>query len=123
VVALAVGAKHPAVIRSVARRRPPPLGLRVLALAQAEQQLAGPATGVLDLRRTFITVAESADISPIALKCLVNHAIGGDITLGYLQITVERLREPAQRVCDRLMELCGIAAPEGENVARIGEQA
>jgi hypothetical protein len=32
-------------------------------------------------------------------------------------MTVECLREPAQRVCDRTMELCGIAAPEG--VARL----
>jgi integrase len=61
-----------------------------------------------DLRRTFITVAESADISPLALKALVNHSIGQDVTAGYVRITAERLREPAQRVCDRLMELCGV---------------
>jgi integrase len=78
-------------------------------------EACGIAVSPHDLRRTFVTVAESADISPIALKCLVNHAIGGDITSGYLQITVERLREPAQKVCDRLMELCDIAAPEGAN--------
>jgi hypothetical protein len=33
-------------------------------------------------------------------------------------MTVERLREPAQRVCDRLMELCGIEVPVG--VERVG---
>jgi hypothetical protein len=29
---------------------------------------------------------------------------------------VERLREPAQRVTDRLKALCGIAGPAGGNV-------
>lgn len=40
--------------------------------------LVADATGIRvsahDLRRTFVTVAESADISPIALKALVNHS-------------------------------------------------
>ena len=67
-----------------------------------------------DLRRTFITIAESADISPLALKALVNHALGSDVTSGYVQMTTERLREPAQKVADKLKELCGgIAPPEG----------
>ena len=74
-----------------------------------------------DLRRTYLTVAEAADISPLALKALVNHALGHDVTSGYVQITIDRLREPAQRVCDRLKALCGIAAPEG--VEKIGERA
>ena len=67
-----------------------------------------------DLRRTFITIAESTDISPLALKALVNHALGSDVTSGYVQMTTERLREPAQKVADKLKELCGgIAPPEG----------
>lgn len=74
-----------------------------------------------DLRRTFITIAESADISPYALKALVNHSLGNDVTSGYVQMTAERLREPAQRVCDKMMEMCGIAPPEA--VARIGDRA
>jgi integrase len=74
-----------------------------------------------DLRRTFITVAESCNISPLALKALVNHAIGGDVTEGYVQMTVEQLREPAQKVCDRMMELCGIVPPEG--ISRLEEHA
>jgi integrase len=64
-----------------------------------------------DLRRTFVTVAESADISPLALKALVNHALGNDVTSGYVQMTAERLRGPAQRVADELKRLCLIAAP------------
>lgn len=71
-----------------------------------------------DLRRTFITIAESADISPLALKALVNHSLGNDVTAGYVQMTAERLREPAQRVADRLKILCGIAPREGVAVIR-----
>jgi integrase len=51
-----------------------------------------------DLRRTFVTVAESCDISPMALKGLVNHSLGGDVTEGYVQMSAKRLREAAQRV-------------------------
>jgi integrase len=61
-----------------------------------------------DLRRTFVTVAESTDISPLALKALVNHSFGGDVTAGYVIVTTERLRGPAQRVADKLKQLCGI---------------
>jgi len=63
---------------------------------------------VHDLRRTFITIAESTDISALALKALVNHSLGDDVTAGYIVSGVERLRKPAQRVADRLKELCGI---------------
>ena len=34
-------------------------------------------------------------------------------------MTVDRLREPAQKICDKMMELCGISAPEGENVEQL----
>jgi integrase len=66
----------------------------------------GVAVGVHDLRRTYITIAESTDMSPLALKALVNHTLGNsDVTAGYVQMTVERLRGPAQRVADRIDEL------------------
>jgi len=81
-------------------------------------ELIAKATGIVisahDLRRTFVTHAEESNISVMALKALVNHAIGGgDVTENYARMTTERLREPAQLVCDKLMTLCGIAAPEG----------
>jgi len=75
------------------------------------------ATGIYvsahDLRRTFITIAESTDISVIALKALVNHALGRDVTSGYVMITTERLREPAQKVADKIKALCQIEEPQG----------
>ena len=81
--------------------------------------LIAKATGIEvsphDLRRTFATIAESTDISPLALKALLNHALpSGDVTSGYIQMTAERLRDPVQKVCDRLKELCAIPPlPEG----------
>lgn len=69
-----------------------------------------------DLRRTFITVAESLEISYAALKRLLNHADGSDVTGGYLQITTDRLREPMEKISAKLMELMGIpVAVEAEN--------
>lgn len=64
-----------------------------------------------DLRRTFITVAESLDLSHYAIKRLVNHKLSGDVTAGYVVTNVERLREPMQRVTNRLLE---IAEPGGQ---------
>lgn len=64
-----------------------------------------------DLRRTFITVAESLDISYAALKRLLNHSDGNDVTGGYLQITTDRLREPMERISTKLMELMEIPLP------------
>ena len=73
-----------------------------------------------DLRRTYVTAAESADISPLALKALVNHSLGStDVTAGYVVMNAERLREPAQRVCDKLKSLCGISAVESEKVKKL----
>ena len=72
-----------------------------------------------DLRRTYLTVAESCDISPIALRALVNHSLGKDVTSGYIQMSVERLREPAQRVANKLKELCGVTELAGESVAKL----
>jgi integrase len=79
-----------------------------------------------DLRRTFVTVAESCDLSHYALKSLVAHAVdekdkpktSADVTELYIEMSVERLRGPAQRVSDRLSELCGVKAPAGGNVAK-----
>lgn len=56
-----------------------------------------------DLRRTFITVAESLDLSMYTLKRLLNHRDGRDVTAGYIVLDVERLRKPMQRIADYLL--------------------
>lgn len=57
-----------------------------------------------DLRRTFITAAESIDIPIFAIKRLVNHKMHGDVTAGYIISDVERLRAPMQRITDFLLK-------------------
>ncbi|MCD6040118.1 MAG: hypothetical protein K0S27_1518 [Gammaproteobacteria bacterium] len=57
-----------------------------------------------DLRRTFITVAESLDIAAYALKRLLNHKMNGDVTAGYIMQDVERLRKPMQMITDYLLQ-------------------
>jgi integrase len=88
-------------------------------------QMIADATGIKvsvhDLRRTFVTVAEATDMSVLALKALVNHSLGKDVTEGYIQMTAERLRAPAQRVADRLKSLIGIEPPKGANVRKLGK--
>lgn len=61
-----------------------------------------------DLRRTFITVAESLDISTYAIKRLVNHKNGSDVTEGYIIANHDRLRAPMQRITDFFKENCKI---------------
>ena len=59
------------------------------------------------LRNAFITVAERELMLPRSLtKRLVNHARPSDVTEGYAaDWSVEQLREPAQRIADRIDEL------------------
>ena len=64
------------------------------------------------LRNAFITVAERELMLPRSLtKRLVNHARPSDVTEGYAaDWTVEQLREPAQKVADRIDELMDAVA-------------
>lgn len=61
-----------------------------------------------DLRRTFITIAESLDIPAYALKRLLNHKMHNDVTAGYIVTDVERLRKPMQQVTDYILHRAGI---------------
>jgi integrase len=71
-----------------------------------------------DLRRTFASIAATCSIPPIALKMLIAHSVGGDVTSGYIQLSPADFRAAAQVVADRFKELCGIESPTGENVAQ-----
>jgi hypothetical protein len=72
-----------------------------------------------DLRRTYLTIAESCDLSEFVLRALANHSLGPNVTSKYVQMVAERLREPVQRVADKIKQLCGVQEPHGENVARM----
>jgi len=61
-----------------------------------------------DLRRTFITIAESLDVPYYALKRLLNHRANGDVTGGYIVVNAERLRGPVELVAARILELANV---------------
>jgi integrase len=63
-----------------------------------------------DLRRTFATVAEGLDLSGYALKALLNHKTGADVTRGYIVADVERLREPMRRIEEFILKAAGVKA-------------
>lgn len=63
---------------------------------------------VHDLRRSFITIAESLDISAYAVKRLINHKMNNDVTAGYIVADVERLRKPMQQITDYLLSQMGL---------------
>ncbi|MCB9990465.1 MAG: integrase family protein [Rhodospirillales bacterium] len=68
------------------------------------KRISGIEFCIHDLRRTFITIAESEDIPHYALKKLLNHR-SGDITSTYIMIDAERLRGPMEKVSKRIEEL------------------
>ena len=74
-----------------------------------------------DLRRTFITVAESLDLSHYAIKRLVNHKISGDVTAGYVVHDLRRLREPMQRISEQIISI--VESDEKLTPLRIAEYA
>lgn len=61
-----------------------------------------------DLRRTFITIAESLDISAYSLKRLLNHKMTNDVTAGYIITDVERLRAPMQKITNYILKCIGL---------------
>lgn len=71
-------------------------------------QLSDVSFTLHDLRRTFITIAESIDISAYALKRLVNHKMTNDVTAGYIVSDVERLRKPMEQISIQLLRYCKV---------------
>lgn len=60
------------------------------------------------LRNTFITIAESLDISETTRKRLHDHATAGDkgdVTSGYIVTTIDRLRDATQRISDHIFDI------------------
>jgi len=76
-----------------------------------------------DLRRTFSTFAEQ-EVSYAVLKRLLNHSQASDVTAGYLVISTEQLRDPMNRVTNRILAaIKGRKSKSGEkkdNVLQFG---
>jgi len=62
-----------------------------------------------DLRRTFLTVADTLELSPYTIKRLANHSTRGDVTAGYIISDIERLRTPMERIEKFLLSAMGIS--------------
>jgi integrase len=77
-------------------------------LQAAVFRVSGVRFTIHDLRRTFITVAESLDIPAFALKRLLNHSDGQDVTAGYIVIGTERLRAPIEKIAGYFESAMGI---------------
>lgn len=60
-----------------------------------------------DLRRTFITIAESLELSLYAIKHLVNHKIPNDVTAGYIVMDPERLRPAMEKITQAILIAAG----------------
>ncbi len=63
-----------------------------------------------DLRRTFASIASvhlERSLSAYTLKRLLNHSSGGDVTGGYVQVSVEDLREPMKQIEDFVLKCAG----------------
>ncbi|MGB6141847.1 MAG: tyrosine-type recombinase/integrase [Pseudoalteromonas rhizosphaerae] len=62
-----------------------------------------------DLRRTFTSMAESSGVSGYLLKRLLNHITDkSDVTAGYLILTAEELKEPAEKVTETIAKYAGL---------------
>jgi len=84
-------------------------------------QQSGVSFTLHDLRRTFITIAESLDIPVYAIKRLVNHKMNQDVTAGYVVMDVERLRTPMQKITDYLLSSMG--TPSSDTVVYLNPMA
>lgn len=63
------------------------------------------------LRDTFATAAHEAGVNLHDLKVLMNHSLpGGDVTMGYVRVSVEHLRAAAEKISAFLVEKMGPAA-------------
>jgi len=70
------------------------------------------------LRRTFVSIGESLELSPYVLKRLVGHAVSSNDVTGthYVEIELQRLRVATQKITDAIVSRAS-AGPAGNVVA------
>lgn len=87
-------------------KRPFPL-VEVRRFVRKVEEWSEVQFSVHDLRRTFITWANDMDISQYTVKALVNHSRGNDVTAGYDQVGMTRLRKASSKICDYILSRAG----------------
>ena len=76
-----------------------------------------------DLRRTFVSIANSIKIPHYTIKKLVNHSAGGDVTASvYNVMDVDDLREPMQQISDEFRKLMPDFTPAITNLTLYSQQ-
>ena len=76
-------------------------------IAEPREDFEGVKWTPHDLRRWFITAATDLKLHPWDIKLLVNHRLpSGDVTAGYVQHEVERLRPAMDAIGAKLRALC-----------------
>lgn len=68
-----------------------------------------------DLRRTFLTYSDEIGITKFVKKRLVGHAIPEDVTDGYIQLTMPRLKRDTERITQEILLQ---ATPEPEETSK-----
>jgi cytosine/adenosine deaminase-related metal-dependent hydrolase len=68
------------------------------------------------LRDTFASAAHEAGVDWYDLKVLMNHALpsSGDVTMGYVRVSVDHLRDATERIAGFLLAKMGATAPSSE---------
>jgi integrase len=62
-----------------------------------------------DLRRTYITIAESLGISPYTYKQLANHKLpSNDVTARYVNLNLEQKRKAQQQITNYILKKAGL---------------
>jgi integrase len=58
------------------------------------------------LRDTFASAAHEAKVDWYDLEVLMNHALpsSGDVTVGYVRVSIDHLREAAEKIASFLLE-------------------
>ncbi len=67
-----------------------------------------------DMRRTFLTYSDEIGITKFVQKRLVGHAISDDVTDGYIQLTMPRLKRDTEKITQEILLQ---AAPEPEETS------
>jgi integrase len=80
------------------------------------EQATGLHVTAHDLRRTFASVANRLAIPAYTVKLLVNHTSGGDVTQGYVQVSLEDRRAAMQAIADYVLSP---ERREGHNIVRL----
>jgi integrase len=72
------------------------------AVANLKQRSGVASVNPHDLRRSFASIADELDLGKYTVKRLLNHSDNGDVTAGYISISLDKLRRAIQEIEDTI---------------------